>query len=133
MDYNSLCKDILKINSKVRYAGVYSVENGQIYDKTQDGITRFLDKEQTHNSLIHAYMRWKTRQHHATIIGEPIYAMAKYAKVNRITIPASKSSLLMISTETDLEPHEIMDDVMNLIVKYSDDPDYVPHRPSFHF
>ena len=34
----------------------------------------------------------------------------------------------MISTEPELEPHEIVDDVIKLITKYSDDPNYTPKQ-----
>ena len=131
MNYNSLCKHILKINSKIRYAGIYNMENGRITDKMQDGITSLLDKEETQKSLVQSYLRWKIRQPNSEIMGELIYSTARYAKVMRITLTASASSLLMISTEPELEPNEIMDDVMKLIVRHADDPNYDPYKPRF--
>ena len=107
------------------------MENGRITDKMQEGTTSLLDKEETQSSLIQSYVRWKVRQPNSALIGELIYSTAKYAKVNRITLTASKSSLLMNSTEPDLKPHEIMDDVMKLIVRYNDDPNYNPYEPRF--
>ena len=88
MNYNSLCKDILKINSKIRYAGIYNMENGRITDKMQDGITSLLDKEETQKSLVQSYLRWKIRQPNSEIMGELIYSTARYAKVTRITLTA---------------------------------------------
>lgn len=131
MNYNSLCKDILKINSKIRYAGIYNMENGRITDKMQEGITSLLDKEDTQKSLVQSYLRWKIRQPNSEIMGELIYSTARYAKVTRITLTASKTSLLMISTEPELEPHEIMDDVMKQIVRHGNDPNYNPYEPRF--
>ena len=128
MDYNGLNNEIIKINSKIRYSGVYQTGNVQLYEKVQKGITRLFDKEKTQDTFIHAYMRWKTRQHDSPIIGEPVYTMTKYDKVNRLTIPCSSKSLLMISTEPELEPHEIVDEVIKVIKKYSDDPNYTPKR-----
>lgn len=128
MDYNKLCSEIIKLHPKIRYAGIYSTKNGQVYDATQEGVTKFFDKEKTSNTFVHAYMRWKTRQHDKDIIGIPIYAVAKYEKLNRITIPASPWALLMITTQPELMPHEILDDVLNLIKKYSDDPNYTPKQ-----
>jgi len=32
----------------------------------------------------------------------------------------------MVNSEPDLELHEIVDDIIELIKKYSDDPDYSP-------
>jgi len=128
MDYSSLNDEILQINSKIRYSGVYHTGIVQLYEKVQKGITRLFEKDKTQDTFIHAYMRWKTRQHDSSIIGEPIYTMTKYHKVNRLTIPCSSKSLLMVSTEPELEPSEIIDDVIKLIKKYSDDPNYTPRK-----
>jgi hypothetical protein len=34
----------------------------------------------------------------------------------------------MVNTEPDLEIHDIVDDIIKLIGKYSDDPDYTPRK-----
>ena len=128
MDYNSLNGDIIKLNSKIRYAGIYQTGSVQIWEKIQKGITRFFDKEKTNDTLIHAYMRWRTRQHDSDIIGQPLYSITKYAKINRLTIPVSTKALLMVNSEPELELHEVVDDIINLITKYSDDPDYTPRK-----
>ena len=128
MNYDKLNSDILKLNPKVRYAGIYQTGNIQMWEKIQKGITRLFDKEKTNDTLIHAYMRWRTRQHDSEIIGQPLYSITKYAKINRLTIPANSKALLMVNTEPDLELHEIIDDIIKLIGKYSDDPDYTPRR-----
>jgi len=133
MDFNGLCDKILKLNDKIRYAGVYNSVSGRVFEKMSKGKTRLLSPDQTKNSLIHAYMRWKLRQQFAEAVGQPIYAMAKYTKINRITVPCGKDSLLNITTEKDLEPHQIIDDVLNLIEKYSDDPNYAPRAPQLSF
>jgi hypothetical protein len=126
MDYNSLNSDIIKLNPKIRYAGIYHTGNVQIWEKLQQGITRLFDKEKTNDTLIHAYMRWRTRQNDSPIIGQPLYSITKYAKINRLTIPVNSKALLMINSEPEFELQEIIDDLVKLIVKYSDDPNYSP-------
>ncbi len=126
MDYNSLNRDILKLNSKIRYAGIYQTGNIQIWEKIQKGITRYFDKEKTNDTLIHAYMRWRTRQNDSPIIGQPLYSITKYAKINRLTIPVNSKALLMVNSEPELEPQEIIHDITGLIKKDSDEPDYPP-------
>ncbi len=128
VNYNNLNSKILKLNSKVRYAGIYHPGNVKIFEKIQKGITRLSDKENTKDSLIHAYMRWKARQHYSSVIGEPMYSITKYVKINRLTIPLHSKALLMINTEPELEPDEIVNDVIALIKKYSDDPNYAPRQ-----
>jgi len=126
MDYNKFCSEILKINSKVRFAGVYSTVNGGIWYKMQKGDTKIFTDEQTRDSMIHGYMRWKNRLHNVDLIGEPIYTMTKYPKINRITLPCGDKSLIMVSTESDLEPVKIIDDICGLREKYADSKDYDP-------
>ncbi len=133
MDFSGLCDKILKLNDKIRYAGVYNTVSGRVFEKMSKGKERLLGPEQTKNSLIHAYMRWKLRQQFAEAVGQPIYAMTKYTKINRITVPCGKDSLLNITTEKELEPHQIIGDVLNLIEKYSDDPNYAPRAPQLSF
>ena len=128
MDYDSLNSDILKLSPKIRYAGIYQTGSVQIWEKIQKGITRLFDKEKTNDTLIHAYMRWRTRQHDSEIIGQPLYSITKYAKINRLTIPANTKALLMVNSEPDLELHEVVDDIIELITKYTDDPDYTPRK-----
>ena len=128
MDYNGLNSEILKLNPQIRYSGVYYAGNVKLYEKVQKGVTRPFDKEKTQDTFIHSYMRWKSRQQDASIIGEPVYTTTKYGKINRLTIPCSSQALLMVNTEPELEPHEIIDDIINLIKKYSDDPNYTPKQ-----
>ena len=128
MDYNSLNSDILKLNPKVRYAGIYQTGKVQMWEKIQKGITRLFDQEKTNDTLIHAYMRWRTRQHDSEVIGQPMYSITKYAKMNRLTIPANNKALLMVNSEPDLELQDLIDDIIKLIAKYSDDPDYTPRQ-----
>jgi len=128
MDYDGLNSDIIKLNPKIRYAGIYHTGNVQIWEKTQQGITRFFDKEKTNDTLIHAYMRWRARQHDASVIGQPLYSITKYAKINRLTIPVNSKALLMINSEPEFELQEIVDDLIKLIAKYSDDPNYTPRQ-----
>ena len=128
MDYNSLNSDIIKLNPKIRYSGVYQTGSIQVWEKIQKGITRYFDKEKTNDTLIHAYMRWRTRQHDSEVIGQPMYSITKYAKINRLTIPANNKALLMVNSEPDLELQDLIDDIIKLIAKYSDDPDYTPRQ-----
>jgi len=126
MDFNKFCKEALKIHPKIRFVGVYSTANGNIWYKMQEGIVKVFNDEQTKDTMVHGYMRWKNRMHAADIIGTPIYTMTKYPKMNRITLPCGGNALIMISTETDLEPVVLVDDVCKLREKFEDDKDYEP-------
>jgi len=133
MDYNKFCAEILKINPKVRFAGVYETVHAGVYYKMQKGVNKIFDDEQTKDSMIHGYMRWKSRLHASDLIGIPIYTMTKYPKMNRVTLPCGGNALIMITTETDLEPSEILDDVCKLREKFVDPEDYKPEARQVSF
>jgi hypothetical protein len=57
-----------------------------------------------------------------------MYSITKYEKINQLTILLHSKALLMLNTEPELEPDELIDDLIELIKKYSDDPDYTPRR-----
>jgi len=124
MDYIKFCSEILKLNPKIRFAGVYNKISGEIYYKMQEGIKKIFDDQQTKDSLIHGYARWKTRLHYSEQIGKPIYTMTKYPKINRLTMPCGEMGILMISTDPALEPFTIIDGVCKLLEKYTDPEDY---------
>jgi len=126
MDFNKFCSEVLKLNSKIRFAGVYSTINGNIWYKMQEGIEKIFDDEQTKDTMVHGYMRWKNRLHSADLIGVPIYTMTKYSKINRITLPCGGNALIMISTESDFEPVGLIDDVCKLREKYGGSEDHEP-------
>ncbi len=126
MNYNKFCEEIVKLNSKVRYAGVYNTMSGDVYEKTAKEIERLFTKEQTKKSLTQAYMRWKTRESFSNISGKPIFTMTKYEKINRMTMPCGKNTILLVSMQRDLEPQTILPNVLELIEKYGD-KEYAPN------
>ena len=108
MDYGKLCSELLDMDTKIRYVGVYNSLSGDVYEKMQSGVSRYFDKDQTKKSMTQAIMRWKTRKHFANEIGEPEFSMTKYAKVNRVTMTCGKNRLLMFSTEIDVHLCDII-------------------------
>ncbi len=72
-----------------------------IKQKSENALELFfsgIKSEQTKDSMVHGYMRWKSRLHAADLIGIPIYTMTKYPKINRVTMPCGDKNLLMFST-----------------------------------
>jgi len=58
MDYDKLCKDILKFDSNVRFAGVCD-ENGEIrFGGQREGVKNLLTPEETKKSNLLAFARW---------------------------------------------------------------------------
>ncbi len=110
MDREQFCNEILKIDDKIVFTAIY--DEGEFYHKTREGQDPYLTPEETENSLAQAVYRWTSRKKTGLKIGEPVYSMAKYGKVYRITIPVGKAGLILVSTELKVNVEEIVEKVI---------------------
>ncbi|KFM18497.1 hypothetical protein AAA799P11_01067 [Marine Group I thaumarchaeote SCGC AAA799-P11] len=118
LEYEKICDDILECDKKIRYVGVY--DYGELHDKMPPGVESFLSREETELSLSQAVYRWSTRKKTSEKIGKPIFALAKYERIYRVTIPIGGAGLILISTELDANVNEIVDKVLEIKNKYSE-------------
>ena len=116
MDYDKICDDILACDNKIRYVGIY--DYGELHDKVRKGVTTYLTKNETEMSLSQAVYRWSTRKKTATKIGNPIFALALYDKIYRITIPIGGAGLVLISTELDIDIKETVERIIKVRDNY---------------
>jgi hypothetical protein len=116
MEYQKICDEIVDCDEQIRYAGIY--DYGELYEKIKPGITSYLTREETETSLSQAIYRWSTRKKTITKIGKPIFAMAKYEKVYRITFPVGGAGLILVSTELSANVNEIVDKILKILSKY---------------
>ena len=122
MDYGNLCKEILTIDPKIRYAGVCDDTGETKYGGQREGVRNLLSPEETKKSNLQALARWGLRNSLSFKVGKGKYAMAEYEKVKRITIPLEYNGhLLLITTEIDANHGRIIEYVMKLIQHLSDD------------
>lgn len=84
----------------------------------RDGIETYLSREETETSLSQAVYRWSTRKKTSEKIGKPIFALAKYEKIYRITIPIGGAGLILISTELDVDVNGIADKILKIKERY---------------
>ena len=118
MDFDKICDEILNCNSQIRYVGIY--DYGELYDKLKPGVSSYLTKKETEISLSQAIYRWSTRKKTITKIGKPIFAMAKYEKLYRLTIPMGGAGLILVTTELNVNVNEIVDKILEIQSKYSE-------------
>ena len=116
MEYEKICDDILDCDSKIRYVGIYDF--GELYDKMRE-VENYLSREETETSLSQAVYRWSTRKKTSEKIGKPIFALAKYEKIYRITIPIGGAGLILVSTELDVDVNSIVDKILKIKENYN--------------
>ena len=114
MDYEDFCHEILRIDPKVRFAGIVDT-NGEIrYGGERLGIPRFFTAEETKRSVLQAIDRWKLREDFADRIGKGKYSMAEYEKLKRITVPIDETHLLLVSTEPSADHGKVINGILRL-------------------
>jgi len=102
---SELAEELLNLDKTVRFVEIY--HQGTKFVKMREGLSSLLNPEETEQSINDAVLRWQTRAALSNKLGEPLYAMAEYKKIKRITIPFSKDGLILVS----LDPtgyHEII-------------------------
>ena len=117
MEYEKICDEILECDKDIRYVGIY--DYGELYDKMKSGLKSHLSREETEMSLSQAVYRWSTRKKTTDKIGKPIYALAKYEKIYRMTIPISGAGLILISIELNVDVNMIVDKIITIKNKHS--------------
>ncbi|MFQ5781990.1 MAG: hypothetical protein ACE5GR_02910 [Nitrosopumilus sp.] len=118
MEYEKICNEILGCDKNIRYVCVY--DYGEIYDKIQPGKKSLLSREETELSLSQAVYRWSTRKKTSEKIGKPIFALAKYEKIYRVTLPIGGAGLVLISTEINADVNTIVEKISEIKNKYSE-------------
>ena len=116
MDYGKLCKWILELDPKIRFAGVCD-DTGEIkFGGQREGVQNLLSSEETKRSNLQALARWALRNTLSSKVGKGRYAMAEYEKVKRITIPLKDNSfLLLVTTEVNAHHSRIIEQVLKLV------------------
>ncbi len=117
MEYEKICDEILECDKDIRYVGIY--DYGELYDKMKLGLKSHLSREETEMSLSQAVYRWSTRKKTTDKIGKPIYALAKYEKIYRMTIPISGAGLILISIELNANVNMIVEKIITIKNKHS--------------
>jgi hypothetical protein len=115
MDYNKICKDILNLDKKIRFAGICDDTGETIYGGMKEGLTSFLSPEETKKSVQLAIGRWGLRDALTPKTGRAKYAMAEYQKIKRVTIPLNDDYLLLVSMDVEADHSKIISGILQLI------------------
>jgi hypothetical protein len=115
MDYERLCKDILNLDPKIRFAGICDETGETKYGGQREGVRNLLSPEETKKSNLQALARWGLRNALAPKIGKGRYSMAEYEKIKRITAPLENCHLLLVSTEVEADHVRIIDNILQLL------------------
>ncbi len=116
IDYEKFCNEVFKLDKNIRFVGIFDGHFSIV--KMREGLQSYLTSEETKNSLIDTYSRWRTRQGLSKKLGKPLYAMAEYEKVKRITIPLNDNGLILVSVEPSCYHEIITKEIISIRDKY---------------
>jgi len=109
MDYDDLCREILKIDPAIRFAGICDSSGKIRYGGERQGLHKLFTQEETERSLIQALARWELRKELSAKTGKGRYAMAEYERMKRITVPMDETHLLLVTVEVWADHVRIID------------------------
>ncbi len=110
MDYDELCKNILELDSKIRFAGVVNTRGILTNDKRREGLEDFLSPDELKMSIHYSMVEWEKSHNLEHKIGNERTSVIEYDKVTLISIPLNNSDLFVAS----MEPNE---DYFKIIVQ----------------
>ena len=110
-DCENFFDEVLKLDENIRYVAIY---DGQYHAKFRDGVQGYFKEEEIKSSLSEAQKRWAFRKNLSFKIGAPKFAMAEYAKVNRITFPLGNEAVILVTTELGIDISKLVDKIIEI-------------------
>ncbi len=99
MDYGELCKNILELDSKIRFAGVVNTKGILITNLEQKGVEQYLSPDELKMSIHYSMWEWEKSQNLSHELGFERSSVLEYDKVTLISIPIDNSNLFVASIE----------------------------------
>ena len=110
MEPKQFVEEIFKISPLIRFSAIYF--EGDFYTKKRDDVETHLDAFETTESMSDPVQRNMQREKFSQKIGNLYYVIAKYDKLNRVTIPHGEDGLIMFTTDPEAECELIAEKVI---------------------
>lgn len=94
-----ICDLILNLNKGIRFVQI--AVGDKTFTKIRHGVTSILTPEETARSIKESLYRWETRKNLSHKLGEPLYAMAEYAKIKRVTVPIPHNGIILVTMDSE--------------------------------
>ena len=108
-----ICDLILNLSRGIRFVEI--AVRGKTYSKIRSGVTSLLTPEETEKSIEDSLDRWETRMQLATKLGDPVYALAEYKKVKRITIPLHPKGIILVTMDSEGFHEVIIKEIIEIV------------------
>lgn len=121
--FESLSKEILKINSSLRWIAIADSSGTLLNIARRDGLEPLMNRQENQEYTINAITRHKSRLKFEDKLGRLVYSLGKYEKLVRIVTPINNKYYVLLTVDVE-EPH--IDSLMReqIIPKLKDNIQY---------
>src|SRR5215212_8439094 len=110
IDMHNLCKQIIELDSTIRFAGIPNKFGKQIVVEYRKGLAPLLTDSESELYAIESVIRMNTRKDFESKLGKPIYSFTLYEKLKRVTISLDNYDypVLMVSFDIGVDHESII-------------------------
>ena len=118
MDFEKLCKNILELDSKLRFAGVVNTKGILVSNLEQKGVEQYLSPDELKMSIHYSMWEWEKSQNLSHELGFERSSVLEYDKVTLISIPIDKSNLFVASIEPNEDFFKVISKIRPIIENF---------------
>ena len=115
INYDDLTKQILDLDSQVRFAGVANSKGELVAGQHKENVEKMLENDEVGMSIHYALQKRDLYTNLAYKIGSEKSSITEYEKVTMISIPITSQDLCLISTEPRADYLKIIDYVLSVV------------------
>jgi hypothetical protein len=102
--FDSLSKEILKINSSLRWIAIADSNGTLLNIARRDGLEPLMTRQENQEYTLNAITRHKSRLKFEDKLGRLVYSLGKYEKLVRIVTPINNKYYVLLTIDVE-EPH----------------------------
>jgi hypothetical protein len=102
--FESLSKEILKINSSLRWIAIADSNGTLLNIARRDGLEPLMTRQENQEYTLNAITRHKSRLKFEDKLGRLVYSLGKYEKLVRIVTPVNNKYYVLLTVDVE-EPH----------------------------
>ena len=117
IDVHNMCKQIIELDSAIRFVGIPNKFGKQIVVEYRKGLTPLLTDTESELYAVESVMRMNNRKDYESKLGKPIYSFTLYEKIKRTTISLDNKDYPVLMVSFDIEAdHESI--ILNKIIPF---------------
>ncbi len=115
MDFDSICKKTMELDSAIRFAGVINEKGRLVAGGMRKGLAPLESPKEDEMLFMELALRVRMRKEHDKQLGSVKFAMSYREKTILISFPLDDNNILYVSGETELDYKEIPSKILEII------------------